>query len=492
MKISEIINNIKLNIDDICDINSLNKIRKTCDFDIISCNGKEKKQSNIRILIKQILGRYLNEKAAKVIENQDAANINLTKMLKRRLFSPSELNDLLLRYPKINRCIGSLPGNWYDNIENSQKKLISSKVFSVLSNYTILFNGKIQDSKNLVFYTKIFKDKLSALLKQNVEFIFINNGANGNGFKLTVGNHDYFYKAFFPITYMERYPHGRCAEPQTAIYASHNVPKKFVKFYCGKVVSKYDYDAFVLTDFVAQAEISANSQKSKHPELNYLITGDLRDGNVIDETIVDFGDVCEKIPEMQDKTVRKLVNIILKNIEYDYIPAKYTNIWTIRKHNLQILKKYVVKMNNKTVFKKALKVLSINIHNFSPEFLDFLVNIDVQNTDEDYVIYDALNTRELLISNFNKYINTLKFYNISLMTHREPDVEFSAIGYSIHRIDDIKIIQCEYDKFHIIKQIKICYKNENNEYQTILEISPRNINDDICQKFKELLFDNNR
>lgn len=488
MKASEVIKSLKININEINDIVSLNEVRNICDFEIISECGMEKKRSNNRIFTKQVISKFLNKKYESLIKSKNQHKINLNHVLKKQLYTPAKLNKLLTEYPNTDRFIGTLPHIWYNKIERQDRNSFTIKVFEILSDFTIFFNNNIYDNKNIDFYSRLFENKLAAILKQDVDFSFVNNGENGNGFKLTVDNHNYFYKAFFPAPYCSSYSHGRCSEPQVAIYASYNVPKKFVKFYCGKVASRYDYDAFLLTDFVEETEKQV--KKNIHPELHYLVLHDLREGNVIDNKIVDFGAIYENIPDMQNKEIRKLVNVVLKNIETENFLSFRTK-WTIKKHNIGVLKQYISKLNNEKLYSKVLRVISTNIHNFSREVLDFLININMQDISRDFSVEECLTANDIIVGNIKLYLMNLKYYNILLMTQREPDSEFGLFGYVIHRINDNKILHCTYDEFNIIKQIKCCDRLGSNKYSTVFEFSPQNADEKTIASLEEFIFENN-
>lgn len=431
-----------------------------------------------KIYIKNLINKLIKKRKLEIIQENNKKQINLSRILKNKLIHSDNLNNILLKYPNLDRYIGNLPAVFFINIPEKKRNAVQNRIFKILSEFAMFYNVNINYS--LSDCAKICNE-LKTIINQKVEFEFIGFGCNGNGFKLNVGNKSFFYKAFFPLKYSEGEKHCRCAEPQYAIYAAKQQPQNFARFYCGKVCSQYDFDGFILCEFIEDnSNVKFNHIGCK---LNYLYINDFKKINIINNKIVDFGGVYEQHPLLKNKKYRKLMRFFINHICYQNDKNINLITWKISKNNCTIIKNYLKKINDKKALNGILDLIDKSFDSFTSELKEKILNM---NNYEEIEYSDRLSTEELLNNNLNTIIQTLKKHELRYKTKVDASCNFNQLGYIIYELQDKKFLSYFFNENNQIKRIKL-EQLENKNFTQIINKNLDDINSDDINSIKNFL-----
>lgn len=200
---------------------------------------------------KEMLSR-INESQCR--ENQNEPN--LTHLLSKEFHDVEKLDRKLLKFPKINRNIGTIPDGWLNNVSKIEQKEVAKIIFDILAEFAKINATKNKDIDNL-------SDNLEKALSKGVKIDYVGEGAFGICYKISIGGKNYLLKTFIerPKGYCL---HGSGAEIQAGIYANnHARENQFAKFYFGRVTGSIYDDGFMINEF-----IEVNSKKSTPTKKN--------------------------------------------------------------------------------------------------------------------------------------------------------------------------------------------------------------------------------
>jgi len=485
------IENILCEINSIQNLNDLNSYaEKILAMDIFYKDSDI--VSNAKVMIKNFLCKFLMSKAEKFLSTEPRRDYpSLNNILSKNLFNAKKLEKILINYPGIDREIGCIPEIFFSKIKNKDKERSARKIFSVFSEFAMRLNYDYDldyddydiENNKIEPATNDFENELSKIINQKVKLKYHNCGYNGNGFKLTIGNKNFFYKVFFLYNSddMDRYyNHGGLAEPQMALFANKNSRKdKFAKFYFGKVAYRFYIDSFIVTDFL---ERTPDFQKQEKLQLDLVKIGETelhKFDNTINGKIVDFGGIRICIPELTDKNIRKVVRIICNFIHYSYDDKHFSSTWQIKAKKLQQFKQYVEKCN-KDLYKKAIGVIKRYKNNFPLQFAEILENMQYQSSE--ILVTDTLMTKHIFLNRIDDIIKNAEYYNLTIKNKQEPIPEFNSPGYVIIGITDN--IQCVCFFNNNVTKIRIEELDKNKLFNPILEL---NSPDEIA-RFKNIEF----
>ena len=350
------------NIEDLYSLKKLaNKVKK------ISIRNKHKVQ-NKKILIKNLMYKLIAKRYKEIISQ--SGSIRLKKIVSKKLYRQNDYEKLAKNITCLNRFIGSLPIEFFQNTDKSQQSYIAKKIFQLLGEYSANLNHRYKPKLKTTI--KSLENDLNILLNQKVKVCYIGCGFFGNAFKIKLDNKAFVYKTYYPHNYIEydkflQMAHGAMVEPLTAMFCNIYEPKYFVKFYCSEMSSPFDAQAFILTQYLPNGY---NEPKEKI--FDYLRLKDDLYKNSKNSKIIDFGGVIENIPEFKDKKLRRISRIIYQNIYYKYDKQKVEITFGLKESNIEILKRF----SKNPKYLKALKIIQKKIKIIPPKLINILRNID--------------------------------------------------------------------------------------------------------------------
>ena len=472
-------NNLSVNkISEIDNIEDLSIItQKVIDIDILTTNLGAGK-NNALILLKDFLyNLILKQKKCIKIENNQ--KINLKRVFKRDFTSTKKLSRILKNPIDFNRNIGTVPHVFLDNVED--KKECAKKLFDLFAKYSLILNYDISHTVDITkvevkLNTKDLENELSLLINKKVKVSFAGNGFFGNGFKISVFNNentskDFFYKVFFP--YNKRNKHGADVEIVYAYFAMNNTRKnQFAKFHMGRMATPIEKDAFLLTNFIAKKQDKNNATpKSYTLSIDYLYSQDRRIDNKINGRIVDFGALREYAPELQNKTLRKIVRIISSRIKKSADRKHVIYAWQMSKNNCKSLKKYISKIKYNDYI-KAVNIIKKYFRTLPQDYIKDLLNIK-NWSDDHYINYKkALVTEDIITTNITQIKNNEKILDLKIKT--SLDGMNNLFGYIMVDLYFDRQIIYFLDNENNVTKIRV-EKQIDGKFVTLLELNGEEI-----------------
>lgn len=455
---------------DLYKIKSIEEINRVIDaidcIDIMSSDTSY--LVNEKILLKNTLYNIVSEQKNKIISKR--FKLNLSNIFKNHIYSARRIKLVLDKFPNVNRNLGSVPGIFLDKVKDREE--CARKLFDIFAKYSLLLNynyNEMNDEKICINHCNDLAKYLTDIIQKEIKIEYVGHGVNGNGYKICVENKNYFYKVFYPHNEFHdsniNYLHGGFIEPAFGLFANKNARKnQFVKFYMGRIATKYDRDAFMLTDFLEDDY----TRPKEILKIDYITIKDseiYRFDNLREGKIVDFGGMyINKIMAPLDSATRKLVRVILKNISYIHDQHKYAFSWSMSVNQLNDLQNFIKKYNSQTYI-DALNTIKIqNI--VSDEILNFLYNIKEKS--DGIISTKILSVKDIFSKDLNKIRENIKEYKMTCKTESEPTNEMFD-GYLMLDLYNENLCIIFYDIHNNIKSIKIVKKN-NEQFNTVLEI----------------------
>ena len=465
--IIDFINKFAKELENANTIEKLHKIQDKYNIDICEKDFLIHTKAYNKIFFKNLLLKLIKKTKTGIIKNHThKTNINLNKVLKSKLFHPKELNNLFNKYPHISRNIGYIPYVFLKNIKNKNKNEIAAKIFDLCSSYSFdLMIGNSEQSQSITD----FENALGKIINNKVKADYIGQGHNGNVYKLTIDNKEFVYKCFFTFNNNDDYLHGKNTEPQYAYYTSIYEKNRFAKFYFGKVCSKYDFDGFIVTEYIdknSQKENKKNNILQSYYEylsIPYLETRKI--DNLIAGKIVDFGGISENQTELKNKKVRYFINLISKNINCFYKRKEIKYIWKADYKNIINIKNGINKFNNKEDFIRALDFIKKHINHFPQDLYNDLKQVSALDKSYHYLRENTFDIKSVFNKNINDIIDMLKDFKLKFQ-HQDCYPELNMNGYiQIDLYDNLlAVINYNYEKVLNIRIEKFI----NNEFIVLL------------------------
>ena len=204
-------------------------------------------------------------------------NEDLTKYLEENYLNGEKLTALYDALPLTARKVGKIPDDWLELVKEKDKQKAIDEIYSAIE----IFRLEGSEEK--------LSQKLEEILKKKVTVSYIDEGAFGKCYKISIENaKDYCIKIFTSNTDIS-YRHGVHAEVQNALIAN-KYSDEYVKFYFGKVAPSRYTDGFLVTQFLSsgiKAEQTGENWNKKYTIFN----NDSHIKNQINGTFVDFGGI---------------------------------------------------------------------------------------------------------------------------------------------------------------------------------------------------------
>ena len=218
---------------------------------------------------------------------------DLTDYLKKVYLQASEMNALLIAYPLTSRRIGVIPSDWFGCVKDENLELVKNAIYETVLKF------------NLDRDVESFETSMQGILNKKVQMNETGSGGVGVVYRLIIeGAKDTCLKVYhrYPLSMKCLYlmdktienivnAHGVYIEPQIGMFANAN-SNKFVKMHFG-LVSAFDLkqnDGFTVTEYISEEMKPTDTICS---ELNsyVFVSEDIRDDNVINGKVIDFGAV---------------------------------------------------------------------------------------------------------------------------------------------------------------------------------------------------------
>jgi len=446
--------------------------------------------NNKNLLLKNFLSKIIVKKELK-LKKQDNIKFRSNVFFKKNFCDPIRLENLYKRYQISNKKIGTIPKVFFRKVKNVDKKKTALSLYSILSKYSFELNyyfdfDETMLDKNLILLKREYtlnslKQELSNVIHQNVNVEYINHGYFGNAFKLIVGKKNFCYKVFFPkFSSNECKNFGPHFEPQIALYTKQNSSKKrFVNFYFGQVTDGLFFDAFMITDFLEESGKKNLYNENNLEFLTMTNSEENKCGNKINGSIVDFGGIYIKMPELENKKLRKYVRVInsVLNCKSNNKIFEYT--WEIKKRNYIQLKSFFIR-SDKQLFSEAVDILKKYQSNMPNEICLKLKNLG-NNHEESLYFVDTIKVRDLIKKNALNVFERADSYSLKIVGRSDVIEGFNKVGRAAIELYNDLIISYLYDENFMIKEIRF-EKLVGNKYSPIFKIYSNQI-EDIKEEF---------
>ena len=413
--------------------------------------------SNKKILCKNFLLNILGAKK-KEFKLTNTEKLNLKQLLAKHIITGEKIIEILEKFPNTNRNIGNVPKVFFRRITKKKHNACALKLYDIFAKYALILNYDYTCDKEDYDYIEC-KDQelakeLTKLLRQKVCVKYTGHGCNGNGFKISLNNQNYFYKVFYLHNKPDKISiekHGSNAEIPFAYFANKKGRKgQFAKFYFGRISSKYEKDCFMITEFLEKQD--KKPQDRLH--IDYItINPDeyRRSDNKINGKIVDFGGLIETDTEyLRNPAIRKLIRIILKHLNYQFDSNIFQAKWEINKANLDSLKTYIISKADYKLYLRAVEIIKTSIHNIPEEILETLINL--KNASKPIKIIDTLLPEHIVTPRLETLIKNLYHFNMKIKTRQ--NAQTGILGYLIIDLNNNKHAIVRFDTENKIQEIR--------------------------------------
>ncbi len=413
--------------------------------------------SNKKILCKNFLLNILGAKK-KEFKLTNTEKLNLKQLLAKHIITGEKIIEILEKFPNTNRNIGNVPKVFFRKITKKKHSICALKLYDIFAKYALILNYDYTCDKEDYDYIEC-KDQelakeLTKLLRQKVSVKYTGHGCNGNGFKISLNNQNYFYKVFYLHNKPDKISiekHGSNAEIPFAYFANKKGRKgQFAKFYFGRISSKYEKDCFMITEFLEKQD--KKPQDGLH--IDYItINPDeyRRSDNKINGKIVDFGGLIESDTEdLKNPALRKLIRIILKHLNYQFDSNIFQAKWEINKANLDSLKTYIISKADYKLYLRAVEIIKTSIHNIPEKILETLINL--KNASKPIKIIDTLLPEHIVTPRLETLIKNLYHFNMKIKTRQ--NAQTGILGYLIIDLNNNKHAIVRFDTENKIQEIR--------------------------------------
>ena len=313
------------------------------------------------------------------------------------------------------------------------------------------------------------------------------HGCNGNGFKISFNNKNYFYKVFYLHNKPDKISiekHGSNAEIPFAYFAEKKGRKgQFAKFHFGRLSSRYEKDCFMVTEFLEK-------QERKSPKKLYIdyinINPDeyRRFDNKINGKIVDFGGLIESnIQDLKDPAIRRLVRVIFKHINYQYNPNIFETKWEINEANLLSLKRYVITKADYNLYTKSIDIIEQTIHNIPKAIITTLKSI--KNNAKPIKVIETLLPSHIIVQNLDILLKNIEHYELKIKTGQKA--QNNILGYLIIDLNNNKHVVIRFDVNNIIHEIRF-EKIESRKVDVIQKFTGSDLGKCKLKNFSGILY----
>lgn len=185
--------------------------------------------------------------------------INPTKFFKTVFDNGDLANNILEGLPREKQFIGTIPRVFFSSLTPKEIPTTALKIRELFADFSqYIYNATISKNKATI---EPFKNKLSELIKQNINFEILGKGARANTFKLTIQDKIFTVKTFAPnniwpidplIKAAERIcGHGGEIEPIHAKFITHKTGAGITpRFNFGKVDHNNSNDGYIVSRFI--------------------------------------------------------------------------------------------------------------------------------------------------------------------------------------------------------------------------------------------------
>ena len=385
----------------------LKKIKqKIVDIDI---SNRDETLSNKKILIKNLFFSCLKAKEALLCINNTNPTFNLNKIICKKLFSGYDINKLQNKYNIKNKFIGSMPGEFFGQAEQHEKRKTATLLSNIFLKYTYVLNldfeaedDNTEELKTLLNSgLKKFEKELSLIIGQKVSIKYIEHGTFGNVFKISANTKCYACKIFFPYnkfpdTYINKY-HGCFFEPQAGLYAYKSTSKNlFTRFYAGKISAFDEPYSYMICDWVTNDNTAKDSIPFHHLTID---KEEQKPENILFGKIVDFGGMCIEEKLLKDKKFARMVRIIWQNLNYKHEKEQIT--WKLNQKNIDTIQKFCLDKN----YTEAVNLIKHRVKHIPRKLVKTLKNIknaQKLSLKEDFNLY-LYKTKQDVLKNIQKF-----------------------------------------------------------------------------------------
>ena len=238
--------------------------------------------------------------------------VNMLRLFKRRLVEPAELKAILSHVSDEERCLGSLPVDWFGTKRTSEeRKLLTKNIFNIFSDFAkdTYSSSYVSPEKFEPFVLK-FCSSLQDILDKAVTMSYLDKGLFGKVFRLNAGDKDYALKVFHSGVTNQK--HGKTKEIANAINYCHDRKRRSrADFYFGKIAGEKDEDGFMVTEFIQRDP--KEFLMRMHPLYQYRRYCVVDEGgfNNIKNRLIDFGDIFRYYPDKKtEKMAKRLTNAV--------------------------------------------------------------------------------------------------------------------------------------------------------------------------------------
>ncbi len=474
------------------DIDNKEKLYKAFDevneIDII--DDKTDCISNKIILCKNFLLNILNIKKREFNSNK-SEKLNLKQLLSKQIITGDKIAELLEKFPDTNRNIGKIPEVFFRRVAKKKHNACAIKLYDIFAKYSLILNYDytcdIEDDDYIECRDQELAKELTKLLRQKVSVKYTGHGCNGNGFKISLNNQNYFYKVFYLHNKPDKISiekHGSNAEIPFAYFANKKGRKgQFAKFYFGRISSKYEKDCFMITEFLEK-------QDKELPEklhIDYItINPDeyRRSDNKINGKIVDFGGLIESsITDLKNPAIRKLIRIILKHINYQFDSNIFQAKWEINEANLNSLKTYIISKADYKLYLRAVEIIKASFHNIPEAIINTLNNL--KNETIPIEIIDTLLPSHIITPTLETLQKNLYHYNIKIKTRQNAQSEM--LGYLIIDLNYNRHAIARFDTENNIQELRFEQVNDG-KINIILKLTSQEILKSELKDFSGILY----
>lgn len=474
------------------DIDNKEKLYKAFDevneIDII--DDKTDCISNKIILCKNFLLNILNIKKREFNSNK-SEKLNLKQLLSKQIITGDKIAELLEKFPDTNRNIGKIPEVFFRRVAKKKHNACAIKLYDIFAKYSLILNYDytcdIEDDDYIECRDQELAKELTKLLRQKVSVKYTGHGCNGNGFKISLNNQNYFYKVFYLHNKPDKISiekHGSNAEIPFAYFANKKGRKgQFAKFYFGRLASKYEKDCFMITEYLEKQE-GKNTEKLHIDYITINPDEYRRSDNKINGKIVDFGGLIESdIEELKDPAIRKLIRIILKHINYQFDSKIFEARWEINKPNLDSLKKYIFSKSDYRLYLRAVEIIKASFHNIPEAIINTLNNL--KNETIPIEIIDTLLPSHIITPTLETLQKNLYHYNIKIKTRQNAQSEM--LGYLIIDLNYNRHAIARFDTENNIQELRFEQVNDG-KINIILKLTSQEILKSELKDFSGILY----
>lgn len=272
-----------------------------------------------KIAISQI--RVINNQVQKNIctniQNDEFISKNLLHFLKKKLRTTEQIEKFISGLSDEEKYIGELPEKWRKKFSVSQLRDKTKQIQHLFSTFADKCHcvDRVKPEKLQGRIDRLSKS-LEDILGEKSKVTFVGKGDYGKVFRIQCAGEDLALKI-----YHSNHPrhllfsHGATKEIANAVTLNDCLKKnQCARFYCGKVTTNSESDAFMLSEFVQKENKPTIKEKLKRWIYKKFDFGDTqKEGNLINGKITDFGAISYNFENQeQQKFAKKLYPLMVK------------------------------------------------------------------------------------------------------------------------------------------------------------------------------------